>query len=151
MKLTALILSLLLISVSCSIKPDPIQYGEDNCVHCQMTIMDHRYGTEIVTGKGKVYKFDSIECLVEFLEENKDTGEAFSYILFTPFDQPGKLVDAHESHVLHSKNLPSPMGMYLTAFETEASAMNFKDQYGGKVYCWEGLQENFSLLRTAGR
>jgi len=151
MKKLFLFAIVLLVSFSCSVKQEPIHYGEDNCVLCQMTIMDHRYGTEIVTGKGKVFKFDSVECLVEFMQENKDNGEEFRFVLFTPFDQPGKLVDAHKSHVLQSKNLPSPMGLYLTAFETESVAMNFKDQYGGKVYCWEGLMENFSLLRTVGR
>ncbi len=143
--------SLLLILVgACSISPEPIHYGEDNCVLCEMTIMDHRYGTEVVSDKGKVYKFDSIECLIEFLEERKNGEENFRLMLFTPFDQPGKLVDAMQSHILHSKNLPSPMGMYLTAFETEATAMNFKEIYGGKVYCWDGLNENFNLLRLNG-
>ena len=151
MKKQFLFVIVLLVSFSCSVKQEPIHYGEDNCVLCQMTIMDQRYGTEIVTGKGKIYKFDSVECLVEFMQENQGKGEEFRFVLFTPFDQPGNLVDAHKSHVLQSKNLPSPMGMYLTAFETEASAMNFRDQYGGKVYCWEELLENFSLLKTLER
>ena len=142
---------LLFFTFSCSIQPEPILYGEDNCVACQMTIMDRRYGTEIVTDKGKVYKFDSIECLVEFIEENENKGTEFTLVLFTPFDQPGKLVDAYESYVLQSRNLPSPMGMYLTAFETESAAMNFKEQYGGKVYCWDGLRENFKVIRSLGR
>jgi copper chaperone NosL len=115
-----------------------------------MTIMDHRYGTEVVSDKGKVYKFDSIECLVEFLEDRKNGEESFSLILCTPYDQPGKLVDATQSHVLHSKGLPSPMGMYLTAFEDEATAMSFKGIHGGKVYCWEGLNENFQVIRLRG-
>jgi copper chaperone NosL len=136
---------------SCAIEPVPVNYGEDECFLCRMTIMDHRYGTEIVTDKGKVYKFDSIECLVEFYEENQGGEEEFSLVLFTPFDQPGKLVNAYESHVLHSKALPSPMGMYLTAFESQATAMSFKEQYEGKVYCWEGLTENFNVLKLAGR
>jgi copper chaperone NosL len=141
---------LLLFTFSCSVEPEPIRYGEDNCVECQMTIMDRRYGTEVVSAKGKVYKFDSIECLVEFLDENEGKGEEYNLVLFTPFDQPGKLVDAYQSHVLHSQNLPSPMGMYLTAFETESAAMNFKEQHGGKVYCWDGLRENFKVIRWSG-
>ncbi len=143
-----LILSTVL--AACAVEPEPIHYGEDNCVHCQMTIMDHRYGTEIVTDKGKVYKFDSVECLVEFLQEKEGGEEAFSLVLFTPYDQPGKLVNAYESHVLHSRNLPSPMGMFLSAFETEATAMSYKESHGGKVYCWEGLRENFEVLRVVG-
>ncbi|MCU0370502.1 MAG: nitrous oxide reductase accessory protein NosL [Bacteroidales bacterium] len=141
---------LLLFTSSCSIKPEPIQYGEDNCIACQMTIMDRRYGTEIVTNKGKVYKFDSVECLVEFYQENNGGEEEFNLVLFTPFDQPGKLVNAYESHVLHCENLPSPMGMFLTAFETEATALSFKEQYGGKMYCWNGLMENYKVIRWSG-
>jgi copper chaperone NosL len=150
MKLFTIIFMLALTSSACSVDPEPIQYGVDNCANCRMTIMDKRFGSEIVTAKGKVYKFDSVECLVEFMENNQKDKEKFSMMLFTPFDQPGKLVDARESHVLHSKNLPSPMGLYLTAFDSEATAMDFKDQYGGKVYCWDGLMENFDLLRLKG-
>jgi copper chaperone NosL len=145
------ILSLFLVGfAACSVKPDPIDYGEDNCVHCEMTIMDHRYGTEVVSDKGKVYKFDSIECLVEFLEDQEKGEEKFSLVLFTPFDQPGKLFDAFTSHVLHSRNLPSPMGMYLTAFETKEAATGFQGKYGGKLYDWEALNRNYKIIKVNG-
>jgi len=150
MKLVYVLSLFVVLSTACSVEPEPIHYGEDNCVHCQMTIMDHRYGTEIVTDKGKVYKFDSIECLVEFLQGRKDGKENFSLVLFTPFDQPDKLVDAGTSHVLHSRKLPSPMGMYLSAFETESTARQFQGQYGGKLYDWEALNSNFKILRVNG-
>lgn len=142
---------MLIILGACAIEPEPIRYGEDNCVHCRMTIMDHRYGTEIVTDKGKVYKFDSVECLIEFMEDNKDGDEKFSLVLVTPFDQPDKLVNAYESHVLHSQDLPSPMGMFLSAFETETAGLSFKESHGGKLYPWKGLLENFNALKAAGR
>lgn len=141
---------LLFLLSACSVEPEPIHYGEDNCVHCAMTIMDHRYGTEIVTDKGKVYKFDSIECLIEFMDDRKEGEEDFPLILFTSYDQPGRLVDARQSYVLQSKNLPSPMGMYLTAFDDEPAAMNYRDQYSGNVYSWEGLNENFQVMRLKG-
>lgn len=150
MKFIALLSVCLVITSACSIRPDPIHYGEDNCVHCEMTIMDHRYGTEVVTDKGKVYKFDSIECLVEFIQDREKGEEKFSLVLFTPYDQPEKLVNAFDSYVLHSKNLPSPMGMYLSAFENEATAASFKENHGGKIYSWEGLNQNFKLLRLNG-
>ena len=51
--------------VSCTVEEKPIIYGTDDCALCKMLIMDQRYGTEIVTTKGRVYKFDAIECLVE--------------------------------------------------------------------------------------
>ena len=151
MKRATLLLFLFTVLTACTVEPEPINYGEDNCVHCQMTIMDHRYGTEIVTDKGKVYKFDSVECLVEFLQENEGGKEKFSLVLITPFDQPGMLMNARESHVLHSLKLPSPMGMCLTAFGTEGAAMSYKESHGGKVYSWEGLLESFEVIKKVGR
>lgn len=151
MKKSFLILCLpLLLSVSCSVGPQPIEYGSDQCIQCAMTIMDHRYGTEIVTSTGKAYKFDSVECLVDFLREREGKGEKFTHILITPFNHPKTLEDAVKAHYLHSNNLPSPMGMYLTAFKDEATALSFMEQFGGKVYCWEGLNENFDIIRMKG-
>ena len=67
-----------------------------------------------------------------FFRRRKDGKEKFSLVLFTPFDQPDKLVDAATSHVLHSKKLPSPMGMYLSAFETESTAGSSRANTAGK-------------------
>jgi copper chaperone NosL len=136
--------------VSCSVAPEPIHYGEDNCAHCQMTIMDKRYGTEIVTTKGKIFKFDSIECLVEYLQDENDNNEQFNLVLVTSFDQPGKLFNAGDSYVIHSKNLPSPMGMYLTAFSERGTADDYQMRFGGKVYEWGGLLENYQAMRKVG-
>lgn len=146
MKIIFLITGLFLVSVACSVGPQPIHYGEDNCILCEMTIMDRRYGTEIVTNKGKAYKFDSVECLVDYLKKNEQDSAEFKFILVTPFNQPGKLVDAAQSYVLHSKNLPSPMGLFLTAFESEATALQYKDEFGGRVYCWKRLNKEFDFL-----
>lgn len=150
MKVLIIMAGLLLLAASCSVSPQPIQYGHDNCVQCAMTIMDHRYGTEVVTSTGKAYKFDSVECLVEFLEEHKDGKEQFSLVLVTPFNHPQTLVDARQSYYLRSKDLPSPMGMYLTAFKEESTAMSFREEFGGRVYCWERLNENFDVIRLKG-
>jgi len=137
----------ILIFVSCSIGPEKINYGEDHCVNCEMTIMDKRYGTEIVTAKGKVYKFDSVECLVEFLKGNKVSNEDVKLVLVTPFNHPEQLVDARTGQVLHCENLPSPMGRYLTAFKDEAEAVPYREQFGGVLFSWEELIEAYNQLR----
>ncbi len=62
----AIFLLLSLVTASCGSNPEPINYGHDECEFCRMQISDNRYGAELVTDKGKVYKFDSIECLIEF-------------------------------------------------------------------------------------
>jgi len=146
MKFLILLVITSIVSASCSVGPDPIHYGEDNCVHCAMTIMDKRYGTEIVTNKGKVFKFDSIECLVEFLQEKKVESEDVELVLVTPFNRPEELVDGMTSLVLHCKDLPSPMGKYLTAFKDKTDGLQFREEYGGVLFCWEELVEDFNHL-----
>lgn len=135
-------ISILIMIAACSAEPEPITYGEDECHLCRMTIVDQRYGTEAVTSKGKVYKFDSVECLLDFLKKNKDT---WSHVLVTPYDKPEQLIPASGTAILKSKNLPSPMGMGLTAFTSQVVAKGFREKYGGTVYSWQGMQENHGV------
>ncbi len=67
-KLSTLVAALFGLSVlasACSqAQPVPIIFGKDGCEHCKMTITDRRFGAEIVTTKGKIYKYDSLECML---------------------------------------------------------------------------------------
>lgn len=143
-----IIITLLVLS-SCSVGPRPVEYGKDHCALCEMTIMDPRYGTEIVTGKGKVYTFDSIECLVDYLKNDLPESEKPEFILVTPFEQPGELADARTSWYLHSRALPSPMGMFLTAFGSEQEARAAKKNHHGLLFSWEELLGEFEHLNPS--
>ncbi len=61
------ILILLLIVTNCSVSPKAIDYGNDGCHFCKMTIVDKLHAAEVVTNKGKVYKFDATECMINFM------------------------------------------------------------------------------------
>jgi len=114
---TSLLLGLsLLLCVACSLDPQPIAYGEDQCHACKMMIADARFGSELVTTKGKVYKYDAIECLVPaYLEKGKNT---FVHVLVSDYRNPGNLLDAKQANYLISEMVPSPMGRYLSAYRS---------------------------------
>jgi copper chaperone NosL len=57
-----------LLMTGCNPKAEKIIAGTDSCAECKMTIMDPKFGAEIVTKKGKVYKFDDAHCVATFLE-----------------------------------------------------------------------------------
>src|SRR5690606_30570495 len=63
---------LLLLFTACKPEAQAIDYGFDSCTHCKMTIADNRYGAELVTQKGKVYKFDAVECLTAYEESDSE-------------------------------------------------------------------------------
>ena len=137
MKKLPLLLTLFIV-LSCSPEPFPIEYGEDQCAACKMIISDSRFGCELVTTKGKVYKYDAIECLVP--EVIKNGTDHYSFILVSDYKNPGKLIDVKEAAFKIDPGVPSPMGGNLSAY-TEAQ-MNDKDEY----LDWVGLVTTLSRI-----
>ena len=121
----------------CSREPSPIEIGKDMCALCKMTIMEKRYGAELITTKGKIYKFDSAECLIEYLKENPESENPAQSILVIDHSRPGEFINAKEAFYLHSEKLPSPMGANLSAVHTKATIDNYFSEYGGEIWTWE--------------
>ncbi len=125
----------------CAQKPEPIKYGSDECEMCRMSIVDKLYGAELVTEKGKIYKFDSIECLVNYSLKNNMIGDENNSMLVTDFSSPEKFVDVTKSFYVHNDNFRSPMGLNVSAFGTDASRKSFLDKHGGEEISWLELIE----------
>ncbi len=132
---------------SCNVSERPISYGTDDCDYCKMIIMDHRYGSELVTQKGKVYTFDAAECLIDFLYDHEEVSATVKYLLVTPYTQPDHLIDATSATFLVSREMPSPMGAYLTAFSERDTAAAFQREKGGDLYTWQSLYKDFRAIK----
>jgi len=132
-----LLLIILLIIFSCNISPKPIVYGSDGCSFCKMTIVDKVHAAEIVTIKGKVYKFDATECMVNFRKEF-DINQIELY-LSNNYTEPESLIDATKATFIISKNIPSPMGAFLSAFKNKTDAEKTQAEKGGDLYTWPEL------------
>ena len=135
-----LILSILIVLFNCNVSPKPIDYGNDGCHFCKMTIVDKVHAAEVVTKKGKVYKFDATECMINFMEDF-DTSE-IELFLSNNYNEPEELIDATKATFLISKNVPSPMGAYLSAFKNKDEAEKVREEKGGNLFTWERLLEH---------
>ena len=133
----------LLFATSCRIGPQPIDYGSDGCHFCSMTIVDRQHAAEIVTDKGKVFKFDASECMMNHIKDIDQ--KQIALYLVNDFDQPGELIDATMATYLISVRIPSPMGEFLTAFKTEKAAVDALMTYEGDLLTWEQLKLRFQL------
>lgn len=102
---------------SCSIAPEPINYGQDGCHFCKMTIVDKVHAAEIVTTKGKVYKFDATECMINFMDEFETSN--IELFLSNNYSTPEELIDSKEATFLISENVPSPMGAFYLHLKTK--------------------------------
>ncbi len=114
--------------------PEPIVYGEDVCAYCNMVISDQRFGAELVTDKGRIYKFDAVECLAAYYQQ-ADTAEVGS-VWVTDLTEPGRLIPAEAALYLQSPSLRSPMGLNLAAFADRAALDAVQARYGGETLSW---------------
>ena len=125
---------------ACSHGPEAIQYGKDACAHCKMTIMDKRFSAELITAKGKVFKFDAAECMTGFLKENPAIAEdGKSVFLVNNFNSPEQFTDARKSYFLRDSSLSSPMGGNLAAFLSRSAAEAAKKDRSAQIYDWSLL------------
>lgn len=121
---------------ACTPAPQEIYFGEDACHFCLMTIVDDRHAGQLVTSKGKAYKFDAIECMVRSMRNTEETQYAFQ--LVSDYET-GALIDAENATYLISPGIPSPMGAFLSAFESYDRAADVQKQKDGQLYDWTSL------------
>lgn len=133
--------ALLCLLFSCDVEPEQINYGNDACHFCKMTIVDQQHAAQYVTKKGKQFKFDAIECMVNELSENEI--EKIAIFLVSDYKEPGHMTSALDATYLISKEIKSPMGANLSAFESAKIANNTKDDSGGDLYTWNQLLKKF--------
>ncbi len=128
---------------ACKVEPKEINYNNDHCHYCDMTVVDKTHAAQYVTKKGKAYMFDAIECMVNNLNKN-NSEHAMAFLLVVDYANPGKLVDAKTATYLISEKIKSPMGANLSAFKSKEIAQKFLKDNGGKLYTWVTLKEKFS-------
>lgn len=130
-------LSITIIISACQSGPEPIAYGEDNCDNCMMTISDPKYGAELISDKGKVFKFDSIECLADY--STKVDAKIIKSMWVTDFSSKGSFLSANDALFLRSDNLRSPMGLNLSAHKNQEKVNSVKSEFGGEMISWNEL------------
>lgn len=134
------LLSFIVLS-GCSKNPEPIKYGSDECELCRMSIVDKQYGAELVTNKGKIYKFDSIECLVNYSLKNNMIGDENNSMLVTDFSKPEMFIDVKKSFYVLNSSFRSPMGLNVSSFGTDVAKQSFIDKNGGQQLSWPEVIE----------
>jgi len=142
-KNVALIISCaLIVSLSsCSGGPQPIKLNVDVCDHCKMTITDPKFGGELLTKKGKIYRFDDAKCLNGFLHAGTVKKEDLKTIYLLDYVNHGQLLDASTCVLLKSQELKSPMGGDLAAFATKEAAEQFQKQFNATLTSWNEIEK----------
>lgn len=134
--LTSILFSFFILT-SCSKDPQPINFGVDDCDYCKMTISDTRFGAEIVTDKGRIYKFDDVVCAKGFLNDEVITEKQVHSLWFVDFVENEILVNADSSVLIYNEELKSPMASSIAAFGSEKGLEEYQSQFNGQILKWE--------------
>src|SRR5207244_5820765 len=94
---------------SCNIQPQAIEVGKVNCDFCKMTIMDTRFASELITTKGKIYKFDDAHCLLFYLHSGIIEKKEVKEIYFVDYSNPKQFISSSAAFLLKNEVLHSPM------------------------------------------
>lgn len=131
----------------CSGGPQEIHYGSDQCDNCRMSIVDKRFGSELVTRQGRAYKFDSIECLVVFRTRGVVNSEDYGSEWVSCVDDPGVLHNVSDVSFVISDSLRSPMGANVNAFVNESGLQEASALPDAITARWDELENH---LRQTG-
>lgn len=142
---------LALLSTACANpEPRPLVAGVDRCADCLMVVDAGGHGAEVVTNTGKIYTFDSAECMVNYLHA-EERGEKPHSTWVMDFANPDVLVDAESAFYLVSPTLGSPMGLGVTAFGRAEDRDGAIHAFGGEPTDWTGVRAMVSKAWPDGR
>lgn len=128
----------LIFLLSCSNNPEPIQYGTDACHFCKMNIVDKTHSAQAVSSKGKQFKYDAIECMINDINNNQNTDMAI--ILVANYLNAGEMLNAENAHYIISPNIPSPMGGNISATNSKAAVEKLLEEHSGDLFTWDALK-----------
>jgi len=136
----AVAIAVVLLLTSCNSGPQPFAYGKDLCDDCRMTIMDPKFGGEIITKKGRVYKFDDAHCLVNFIKEGNAKETDIAQTVFVDYENNRNFLDVRSAYFVVSDQLKSPMNSNAAAFSSTNKAKEKASAISGTVKNWEELK-----------
>lgn len=116
----------------------PIQVNRDACTHCKMSISDLKYSAEAVNKNNKVFVFDDIKCLLQYIKQDQKLDESLFFI--ADFNNETAFIPAKQAWYVSGGKLSSPMGGNIAAFKEKSVAEKFAAQQGGNVLNWEQVK-----------
>jgi copper chaperone NosL len=112
--------------------PREFVVNEDSCDFCRMTITDARYGAQVMLQTGKLQLFDSVDCLVGFVQGTP--ADAYRGVWVSDA-AGGGFVGADTAFFLRGSAKRGPMGETI-AFAKAEDAREAQRMSGGALLSW---------------
>lgn len=120
--------------------PPQIDIGKAECSYCRMNVMDEQFASAIVTQAGRVYPFDSPECMVQHVADGNIAEAQVKGWWVCDHAHPGTLIEATTAQYLASPTLHSPMNGNVAAFAGEVDRDAAAADHPGEKLDWSAAR-----------
>ena len=124
--------------ISCGKKEaEPIKLNSDGCDFCKMKISDGKFGAELITSKGRIYKFDDMHCMINYHKENKNVQIHSFYI--HDYNQNNVLIPAETAFYIKGGEINSPMHGNIIAVKTNEESQIVAQKLKANPISWQEI------------
>lgn len=118
---------------ACHEGPQPIRVGKDACSFCKMGVVDQHFGAELITQKGKVYKFDDLSCMIALIKSDTSLKQHIGSAYVLNYQEPHEFIAIEKAFLFKSTQFRSPMGSNTAAFLTGKQMTSILGPVQGEV------------------
>jgi copper chaperone NosL len=128
--------------ISCGSKePVPIKLNADACEFCKMTISNGKFGAELITKKGRNYKFDDVACMVQFAKSSTIVPCESFYV--NDYLKDNSLIPAETAFFIKGEKINSPMRGNLAAFGSANEQAEFGKKLEAQTMTWSEVYDSY--------
>lgn len=139
--MTRISLFLFVLLMSCNVTPEPMRYGTDLCYACKMTIMEKGYAAEIVTKKGRIYKFDDLGCMIQMMKSGQLDRSELAHILTIKYGTDQELLEAGQAVYAMGEKIKSPMNFNIASFSNKDEIPLTLQDSSLRIYSWNEIYD----------
>ena len=138
----ASILLLALTTFSCnSTTTKPIKLNYDTCDYCKMTISNAKYASELITKKGRCFKFDDISCMIRYAKSNKTM--LYQGLYVADFFNKAQFIPVEKGFYLIGGTIHAPMGGKVAAFDSKKKAESYLYKLAAQTATWSTIYNTY--------
>lgn len=124
--------------ISCNTnEPKPIKLNVDNCDFCKMTISNGKFASELITEKGRCYKFDDVSCMIKYAKENSDTKVKNFFVM--NYLNDSQFLPVEKAFYLKGETIRGPMGGKVVAFDSNENAIKNQAGFSAEITNWSAI------------
>lgn len=107
------------------VEPRAIDAQNDKCAQCNMAVADDEFATQLVLENGKVYTFDDIGCMFQWVADNEKEEIAAQFVRDYQTKEWLKVEDAT---YVYEQSIKTPMAYNVISFSDDQVAEKFASE-----------------------